>query len=87
MKEFVMVVTRKGQITIPAEVRKRLGVGVGDRVAVTLEEGQARLTRASGAVARTAGMLKSDQASLSAEQMRSAGESAIADATIERSRD
>ncbi|HZU07695.1 MAG TPA: AbrB/MazE/SpoVT family DNA-binding domain-containing protein [Chloroflexota bacterium] len=37
------VVTRKGQVTIPIEFRKRLGIHEGDSVEFTLEEGALRL--------------------------------------------
>jgi antitoxin PrlF len=36
MKELLTVVTRKGQITLPAEIRKSLGIKEGDKVAVSL---------------------------------------------------
>ena len=35
--------TSKGQVTIPIEVRRRLGLGKGDRVEFTLEDGAAVL--------------------------------------------
>ena len=38
MREQYTVVTRKGQITLPAEIRKALGLQIGDRVAVSLDE-------------------------------------------------
>ena len=38
------VVTRKGQVTVPVEFRKRLGIQEGDSVEFTLEEGTLRLT-------------------------------------------
>jgi AbrB family looped-hinge helix DNA binding protein len=38
MKEQYTVITRKGQITVPAEIRKALGLQIGDRVAVSLDE-------------------------------------------------
>jgi AbrB family looped-hinge helix DNA binding protein len=45
MKEHYTVVTRKGQITVPADVRRALGLRVGDRVAVSLDEdGERRAT-------------------------------------------
>ena len=84
-KEFSTVVTRKGQITIPAEVRQTLGLVEGDRVAIVLEDNlQACLMRTVSAVARTAGMLKSERAPLSAEELRQAAEQAIADEASER---
>lgn len=40
MYERVTVITRKGQITIPVEIRQKLGLKVGDKIAVSLEEGE-----------------------------------------------
>ena len=37
--ETLVKVTRNGQITIPAEVRKELGIEEGDYMEVTLKEG------------------------------------------------
>ena len=39
----VATMTSKGQVTIPVEVRKQLGLGQGDRVEFTLEDGAAVL--------------------------------------------
>src|SRR5207248_9670480 len=36
--EQYTVVTRKGQITVPAEIRKALGLRIGDKVAVSLDD-------------------------------------------------
>jgi antitoxin PrlF len=38
MKEFVSTISSKGQVTIPADVRRRLGVGSADKVAFVLTE-------------------------------------------------
>ncbi len=46
MKELLTVVTRKGQITIPAEIRNALGLKEGDKIAISIVDsdgGQARL--------------------------------------------
>lgn len=38
MQEHFTVMTRKGQITVPAEIRKALGLSIGDKLGVSLEE-------------------------------------------------
>lgn len=38
MKEIVSTVTSKGQVTIPAEVRRRLGVGTGAKITFVIDE-------------------------------------------------
>jgi antitoxin PrlF len=38
MQERLTVVTRKGQITIPAEIRRALGLKEGDKVALSLPD-------------------------------------------------
>jgi AbrB family looped-hinge helix DNA binding protein len=41
VKETLTRMTRKGQITVPAEIRRALNLQVGDKVAISLEEGGA----------------------------------------------
>jgi AbrB family looped-hinge helix DNA binding protein len=36
MNELLTVITRKGQITVPAEIRRALGLRQGDKVALSL---------------------------------------------------
>jgi len=46
MREYMVIVSSKGQITLPAAVRRRLGIDTGDRVAIVIEdEAGARLRR------------------------------------------
>ena len=85
MRESLSVVTRKGQITVPAEIRRALGLKEGDKVAFSLEEGEVRLTRSESVVARTAGAFKTDEPPKSAEELRVLAEEAIARDVIERS--
>jgi len=85
-KEFLTVVTRKGQITIPAEVRRALGINRGDRMAIVVEnDRQVCLTRSESAVMRTAGLLKSEKPAIPAEELQTVAEQAIADEAKERS--
>ena len=85
MTEVASKVTRKGQVTVPIEIRKALGIKVGDHVAFVLEDGAARLTRRRSVVEQTASMFKTDQPPCSAEELRDAAEQAIADEVMERS--
>ena len=87
MKEYTTVVTRKGQITIPVEIRRSLGISEGDRVAIVLDGDEVRLAPSAGVVARTAGMLKAAESPLSAEELRQAAERAIAEEVVARSSD
>jgi AbrB family looped-hinge helix DNA binding protein len=85
MQERVSIVTRKGQITIPAEFRKALGLKEGDKVALSLEEGKVRLSPSESVVARTAGVFKTDEPAKTAEELRVLAEEAIAADVMERS--
>ncbi len=40
MKEQLTIVTRKGQITVPVEIRRALDLKVGDKVAISIEDGE-----------------------------------------------
>jgi antitoxin PrlF len=44
MKEIISTITSKGQVTIPAEVRKYLGIKTNDKIAFVIDaEGTVRL--------------------------------------------
>jgi antitoxin PrlF len=79
MREHLTTVTRKGQITVPVEIRRALGLQEGDRVAVHLENGRATLERRPSVVARTAGIFKSGRPPLSPEQEQEEFERGVAD--------
>jgi len=67
-------ITRKGQITLPAAIRKELGLRQGDRVEVTVTrsgKAGAVVRRAESVVERTAGSLhRSGVGPFSDEQMK-----------------
>jgi AbrB family looped-hinge helix DNA binding protein len=69
--------TRKGQVTIPTEIRKALGLVEGDRLEVQLEAGTVCLRRAQSVIARTAGTFAHPGPARSAEVLREAAETAI----------
>lgn len=84
MKEVLSTVTSKGQVTIPVEVRRFLGLKEGDKVAFALGDGEVRLHRTGSVVAATAGILRHRPPSRSAEELRQAAEEAIAEDAINR---
>jgi antitoxin PrlF len=84
MRELQTVVTRKGQVTVPAEIRRALGIKEGDRVAFVMEDDEVRLVARGSVVERTAGALRSSRPAEAAEELREAGERAIAEGAVER---
>ncbi len=78
-------VTRKGQITIPAEVRRALNLREGEALEVSFDEakGSVSVSRPDSVVAKTAGILKRPgQPALTDEQLGAAiEEAAMSEAT------
>jgi AbrB family looped-hinge helix DNA binding protein len=74
MQEQLTVVTRKGQATIPAAIRRALGIKEGDRVAFVPEDDQVKLTRKGSIVQQTAGALRSNLPALTPEEEQAAVE-------------
>jgi AbrB family looped-hinge helix DNA binding protein len=67
------VVTSKGQITIPKEVREALGVDTGDRVEfVESAKGVFEMVAASKDVRELKGMIERPRKPVSVEEMRRA---------------
>ena len=58
MKEITTTITQRGQVTIPAEVRRMLGVKPRDKVAFTIEDGEVRLAPASFSLESAYGSVK-----------------------------
>ncbi len=58
MAEYVSSVTQKGQVTIPAHIRKALKIKARDLVAFDLVDGEVRLRPAKSAVLATYGAVK-----------------------------
>ncbi|MGH2532546.1 MAG: AbrB/MazE/SpoVT family DNA-binding domain-containing protein [Thermomicrobiales bacterium] len=58
MREIVSTITSKGQVTIPVEVRRHLGVGTTDKVTFVLEDdGRVELRPARFTVAALRGVV------------------------------
>ncbi len=74
MPQHLTVMTRKGQITVPVEIRRALGLKEGDKVAVSLEDGHARLVPYGSVAARTAGIFAGTGPAIPGGEPRSAFE-------------
>lgn len=61
-------VTTKGQVTIPIELRERLGIKPGDRVGFVDEDGRILLQRQETAIEAVFGLVKTKQG-VTLEQM------------------
>ena len=85
-QEYSSLITRKGQVTIPIEIRRFLSFSEGDRVSFVLDtDRRAFFKKSTGAVVGTAGMLKTRKKPLTAEKMRELAELEIAKSAVERS--
>jgi antitoxin PrlF len=71
--------TVKGQVTIPADIRRLLGVRPHDEVAFVVEDDHVRLAPATSVVARTAGMLRGQEPALSPREEKIAAEEGMAE--------
>jgi len=63
------VVTSKGQVTVPKEVRENLDLGRGSVIDFVWEQGSYRVTRRAGSVTDIFGMLPKPTAAASLEDM------------------
>jgi AbrB family looped-hinge helix DNA binding protein len=50
MSELLSVVTRKGQVTLPAEIRRRWGLKQGDIVTFTVTDDQVQVSPAKASI-------------------------------------
>lgn len=76
------IITSKGQVTIPAEMRRRLGLAAGQRVAFGFKDGRIVLEAVKNDISASFGLLKADRY-VSDEQM----EQDVATAANERFND
>ncbi len=78
------VVGRKGQITLPAEMRRALEIEEGDKVVVAREGNVIHVTRIGSVVERTAGIIKSRGRAPTERELKESAEQAIADDVLAR---
>ena len=86
---LVTVVTRKGQITVPAEIRRSLGLKVGDKVALALtdpERGQVTLRPVRSVAELTFGAVAPRQRPENFKRLRRQFEEGVAEAVTAETR-
>ena len=82
MKKIVTTITQRSQVTIPAEVRRVLGVKHGDKVAFTIEDGGVRLIPAPFSLASAYGSVKPVEKSENFEEILRIAKDAKAEKTV-----
>lgn len=87
MESTQSVLTRKGQVTVPATIRRHLGLRRGDRVEFRRAGDEIRLVKGKDAVSQTAGVFKVHRPALSPEAERRLVEHLIAEDVLRRSGD
>lgn len=85
MKEHETTVTQKGQVTIPAELRRALGIKPRDRVIFELEDEEkaARLRPAPSKVARWFGAVTPKGQPENFKEIREQFEQAVAEEVVQ----
>lgn len=70
---MIATVTAKGQVTLPAEARRRLGITAGTRLEFLLtDDGRLEIIPRTGSVLALKGMLPPPERPLSIEEMEQA---------------
>lgn len=86
MKEITTTVTQRGQVTIPAEVRRILGVRPKDKVSFSIENSHVHLKRASFTLESAYGSVKPSHRPEDFEAISRAVKEAKAENTLRKMR-
>ena len=78
MRQAITRVTSKGQVTIPAEIRRALGIKPRDRVEFSLVDGAAKVVKAESVVDRLAGSIPWSGGPIDIKKLRREFEDAMA---------
>ena len=84
MRPRQRVVGKKGQITLPAEMRRALDIEEGDKVVVERKGNVIHVERIGSVVEQTAGIIKSRGRAPTERELKESAAQAIADDVKER---
>jgi antitoxin PrlF len=79
MKGSLATVTAKGQVTIPAEIRKALGLKPRDKVAFVLDQGEVRIEPSSSTIRLGFGAVRPRKRPEDFKQLRGEAQKWVAD--------
>ncbi|MBI4300515.1 MAG: AbrB/MazE/SpoVT family DNA-binding domain-containing protein [Chloroflexi bacterium] len=79
MKETSTTITKKGQVTIPVEIRHSLGLAPGDKVAFVLENNEVKVRPAKSALERSFGAVKPRKSPEDLRELERLAEEAMAE--------
>jgi AbrB family looped-hinge helix DNA binding protein len=83
MREITTTITQRGQVTIPAEVRRVLGVKPRDKVTFTILDGEVRLAPVSLTLESAYGSVKPSKRPEDFDQISRAAKDAKAEQTAQ----
>jgi AbrB family looped-hinge helix DNA binding protein len=86
MTEFIGSVSTKGQVTLPQEIRRKLGINPGDKVRISIEEERVILRPAEISLLASYMSIPPLKKPLSDEEMDQAIEDAVVDEYLEKER-
>jgi antitoxin PrlF len=87
MKEITTTITQRGQVTLPAEVQRLLGVKPRDRVSFAIEEDQVRLIPARYTLESVAGSVEPATATEDLDRLIEEAKQERAERLVARSQD
>lgn len=79
MNQPLTTITKKGQVTIPAEIRHSLGLVPGDKIAFVLEKGEVRVKPVKSALDSSFGAVKPRTRPEDFEELERLAEEAMAE--------
>ncbi len=79
MNQPLTTVTKKGQVTIPVEIRHSLGLVAGDKVAFVVEQGEVKVRPVKSILDRSFGAVKPRKRPEDFEELERLAEEAMAE--------
>lgn len=79
MNQPLTTITKKGQVTIPVQIRHSMGLTPGDKVAFIIDRGEVKVRRVKSALDRSFGAIKPRKRPEDFEELERLAEEAMAE--------